>query len=93
MPNEGQVSLRLESTGPDGSVMPVHSTFQVAEITRPLMSVSKICDQGFSCVFTKDGAKVLDSQQKTVCHFGRENGLYVGTMKLKKPEPFHRPAP
>ena len=78
VPNEGQVRLKLESTGPDGRVMPVHSTFQVAEITRPLMSVSKICDQGFSCLFTKDGAQVMDSQQKVVCHFGRANGLYVG---------------
>ena len=93
VPNEGQIRLRMEAAGPDGRPMPVQSTFQVAEINRPLMSVSKICDQGFTCVFTKDGAQILDRHQKSVCQFGRSHGLYVGKMKVKQPEPFTRQAP
>jgi hypothetical protein len=93
VPNEGQVRLNMEAPMVDGAAMPIQSTFQVAEISRPLMSVSKICDQGYTCVFTKDGAQVLGSDRKPVCEFGRSNGLYVANMKLKPPEPFRRQAP
>ena len=93
VPNEGQMRFRMETTSADGTAMPVQSTFQVAEITRPLMSVSKICDQGYTCVFTKEGAQILDQNQRPVCQFGRAKGLYVGNMKWKSPEPFTRPAP
>ena len=93
MPNEGLVRLRMEAAVSQGQVTPVQSTFQVAEVSRPLMSVSKICDQGYACLFTKDGAQILDQDRRTVCQFGRSNGLYVANMKLKSPEPFTRPAP
>ena len=92
VPNEGQVRLRMEASTGEGSVNPVQSIFQVAEVSRPLMSVSKICDQGYSCLFTKDSAQILDANQRKVCEFGRSNGLYVANMKLKSPEPFQRPA-
>ena len=61
--------------------------FQVAAITRPLMSVSKMCDQDLSCLFTKKVAKVFDENQNVVCEFQREGGLYVATLKLKRPKP------
>ena len=57
------------------------------------MSVSKICDQAFKCVFDDKGADIMDKDGKSVCRFGRTNGLYVSTMKLKAREPFHRQAP
>ena len=82
----------MEAPSPSGSALSVQSTFQVAEVSRPLMSVSRNCDQGFQCLFTQDGAQVLDSSGKEICHFGRSDGLYVSTMKLKPPEPFHRQA-
>ena len=41
--NEGQV--RLQMTTKDGNAQNLSSIFQVAEITRPLVSVSRICDQ------------------------------------------------
>ena len=48
LPNEGQVRLRMEAASGEGHVTPVQSTFQVAEVSRPLMSVPKICDQGYA---------------------------------------------
>ena len=71
---------------------PVQSTFQVAEVSRPLMSVSKICDQAYACLFTNGGAQILDPDRRTVRQFGRSNGLYVANMKPKLPDPFTRPA-
>ena len=49
--NEGQVQLNLEMGSVDGTIRDRASAFQVAEINRPLMSVSKICDAGLTCVF------------------------------------------
>ena len=94
LPNEGQVHLNLEvPVGADGRG-PVHSTFQVADgMCRPLMSVARICDGGYTCVFTKSGATILNESKKELCRFERKNNLYVADMKLKSPEPFTRPAP
>ena len=93
IPNEGQMNLSLESTRADGSASPIMSTFQVAEVARPIMSVSRMCAMGYTCVFDKEGAQVLNKDKKQVCYFKAHQGLYSSTMKLKKPEPFTRQAP
>ena len=53
VPNVGQVQLNLEMGSADGTIRNLASTFQAAEINRPIMSVSKICDAGLTCVFKK----------------------------------------
>ena len=97
IPNKGEVHLNLEAEVL-GSKNQLQTIFQVADITRPLMSVSKICDQGLKCVFDKDKATVLNDKGEMVCEFQRRGGLYVTTMKLKRPveegiskTPFQRP--
>ena len=65
----------MEAGVGEGQVTPLQSTFQMAEVSRPLMSISKICDQGYACLFTKDGAQILDRDRRTVCQFGRSNDL------------------
>ena len=57
------------------------------------MSVSKICDNGFSCLFTKGGSQIVDDTGKELRKLKRSEGLYVAGMKIKPPEPFHRQAP
>ena len=86
VPNEGQLVLNLESDG--GENRKIKSTFQVAEVTRPLMSVSRVCDQGLTCNFTDTHALVLDKAGKIVVKFERRGGLYIARMKLKPPEGF-----
>ena len=93
IPNEGQMDLRMEAPVGGGSTVPVVTNFQVASISKPLMSVGKVCDQGHTVVFSKDCAKVLDSKQRTIAQFQRsQGGLYVASMTLKAPEPFTRQA-
>ena len=84
VPNQGQIHLNM-STEVGGTEQALNSTFQVAKISRPLMSVSRICDQGLRCLFTNTTAQVLDKEDNVVCEFHRSGGLYVATMKLKKP--------
>ena len=83
----------MEAAVGNAQVTPVQSTFQVAQVGRPFMSVYKIHDQAYACLFTKDGAQILDQDRRTVCLLGRPNGLYVANIKLKWPERFARPAP
>jgi hypothetical protein len=92
VPNEGEVTLNLAADGSKSSVNLIKSVFQVAEITRPLMSVSRICELGHRCVFDLDKAEVISKSGTVLCTFVRRGGLYVAQMKLKAPEGFHRPA-
>jgi hypothetical protein len=90
IPNLGQKSLNLldESVGRDLS-----SVFQIAAVTRPLMSVGKICDEGHEVVFRADMAVVNDSHGSEICRFSRSRGgLYLAKMKLRAPTTgFSRP--
>ena len=87
VPNAGEAVLNLEASLNTGTV-PFSSTFQSARITRPLMSVSKICSNGFKCNFTDSEALIVDGQGQTVCKFERRSGLYLTKLKLKSPSPF-----
>ena len=87
--NEGQCELNL-ATGRNK----LRSTFQVAKVNRPLMSIGKMCDQGHKVVFDAKKAEVIDKHGKVVTTFYRKGGLYTVDMMLrapKKPKPasFH----
>ena len=89
IPNQGQFVLKLDVDG-DGAVNQLSSTFQVARVTRPLMSVSRICDAEMTATFDKNRAVVKDSKGRTVMTFKRHGGLYVCKMKLKPSALFAR---
>ena len=92
MANRGQMKLSMRAdNGRKGR--DVKTTFQVARVTRPLMSVSKICDAGMSMRFTSTMAVIEDDKGKEVCRFLRKGGLYVASMKLKNPNYKPPPAP
>ena len=81
--------LNLEANSGSGKEH-LRSVFQVAELSRPLMSVSQICKHGYKCVFEKDHANVLNESGGSICRFELDRGLYVATMSLKAPTPFGR---
>ena len=79
--NVGQNTLKL-STPELGTE--ISSTFQIANVTRPLMSVGKICDEGMTVTFSKTCAVVSDKDGRVVCKFERQQGrLYIAKMRLK----------
>ena len=64
----------------------VSSTFQVADVTRALYSVSKLCDSGCEVHFTAvEGVVTKDGV--AIARFPRENGLYVTEMTIAGDEP------
>ena len=69
---------------------PIQSKFQVCDVSRPLWSVGKICDNGNQVLFTHDTAVVKHPKGEEVCVFKRQpGGLYVAKLKLLSP--FIRP--
>ena len=87
IPNLGQKSLNLSDDGKN-----VQSVFQIAAVTRPLMSVGRICDEGHRITFDAVMAVVNNSDGSEICRFHRTPGrLYVAKMKLKNPMGLARP--
>ena len=85
-PNLGQKHLRLESANDKFTYC-----FQIAAVTRPLMSVGKICDNDHTVEFDKVKAVVRDKNRAEICTFTRQpGGLYTAKLKLKAPG-FARP--
>ena len=67
------------------------SVFQIAAVTRPLMSVGKICDEGHNITFDATQAIVRDQNGAELCKFHRTpGGLYVAKMRLRNPAGFPR---
>ena len=91
IPNLGQKHLNLADNivGSD-----VQSIFQIAAVTRPLMSVGRICDEGHNITFDNICSVVRDKEGQEFCRFHREpsSGLYVAKLKLNSPAGFGRPA-
>ena len=80
--NEGQATIAL--LGPGGIEMGM--TMQIAKITRPLLSVTKMTESGeLSVLCKKDAALILDARGKTIATFNKKGGLYVSVMKYRNP--------
>jgi hypothetical protein len=72
IPNEGEKPIPIMTREGRKGV----ANFQCADVSRPLMSVSRICDQGNMVVFTATGGYVVDKKgMKTA--FRRTNNVYV----------------
>ena len=78
----------------EGRQCELSTVFQVAKVTRPLMSVSKICRDGkYDVLCRQDKAFVLSKgTQNVIAEFERQNGLYVSTVQVRNPKVsgFHR---
>ena len=94
--NEGQITVNM--------ISPIEGTeirlcTQVTKVTRPLLSVTKLTEEGKLRVLCDQvKAVVMDLQNKVLATFPKKNGLYVCTMKVRNPrykdkEPFPRPLP
>ena len=69
IPNLGQATLNLTDAGADRDLQ---STFQIAAVTRPLMSVGKICDTGHTVTFSDVMAVVHAKDGSELARFHRE---------------------
>ena len=62
-------------------------TLQVAKVTRPLLSVTKITESGkLHVVCRKDVAMILDDKQQVLAKLHRSGGLYTAIIRLRNPQ-------
>ena len=89
IPSLGKKQLNLSDNAAGSDLQ---SIFQIAAVTRPLMSVSKICVEGRGITFNNDCAVVRSKDGAKLCCFHREptGGLYVAKLKLRNPAGFGR---
>ena len=52
-------------------------TFQVADVHKPLLAISKIADQGFECILGKTGGRLIDQVTGEIIPLVRRDNLYV----------------
>ena len=65
--------------------------FQIADVSKPLVSVSAICERGNRVVFGRGGGFILNLESGEQTPFFRQNGIYVLEMwLLNEPTPFRR---
>jgi len=72
----------------------VDSSFQVADVCRPLHSVSKVCDTDKEVLFTKHGGVVVPAGSlsrflgsvQALAKYPRKGGLYVSKMRARNPK-------
>ena len=77
LPNLGEKQMKVWTN--EGK--PAMATFQCADVTRPLCSVSKICDHGNRVVFEGQGG-FIENKSGVRTSFKRENNV---EMHAKKP--------
>ena len=76
IPNIGeQVVNFITNEGTKSSIK-----WQNADVTKPLLSVSHICDSGNEVTFSKEGGRITSLRTGRVIPFLRERGVYVPDM-------------
>ena len=53
------------------------ATFQIANVSRPLMSVARICELGNRVLFGALGGVIVNPESGQVTPFKKEDGVYV----------------
>ena len=90
--NERQVQIAMLAPGTNQELI---CNVQIAKVTRPLLSVTKMTESGkVKVVCTKDVAEIQDLKGKVLASFEKSGGLYVAMMRVRNPrhQPFGRPA-
>ena len=56
------------------------AVFQVCEVSRPLMTVAKICEMGNRVWFGQGGGVIMNLQSGSITRFENKDGVYVFPM-------------
>ena len=71
--NKGEKTVTMYSE--DGDQF--RARYQITDVTRPLNSISCVCDQGNNVLFTKTGGWIINHETGRYTWFPREHGVYV----------------
>ena len=79
LPNLGE--QQLQACTEDGT--PTEVLLQLADVSRPLVLVSAICEMGNRVIFGRSGGVVQNLQSGSETPFYRKNGIYILSMWVK----------
>jgi hypothetical protein len=79
IPNLGQIKVRFENDAGDKC----GTTFQVAEVERPLLSATQLAASGNAVVIDQKGTRIVNQCTKKTMDLIRRGGVYVLRMKVK----------
>ena len=80
LPNLGEKKLKVTTAEGNRAT----ATYQLADVTRPLCSISKVCDRGNAVTFTAEGGYITNKSGE-VTKFRRQNNVYVLDMYVRNP--------
>ena len=80
--NRGQQRLPIELAGG----VRTHAVFQVADVSRPLISVAKLAEAGKAVIFGCSGGVIRDIATGVDTPFERRDGIYIFKMKIPPPD-------
>ena len=64
---------------------------QVAEVSRPILSVIRLTESGKDVTFRKNGGTIRDPKSGMTTDFARKHGVYILRMWVRTGKPFgHR---
>ena len=75
----------------EGSGVPKNITFQVADVHKPLLSISRLADNGYICSLGKEGGYLEDTLTGERIPLIRRNNLYVMKAWVRQESGFVRP--
>ena len=88
LPSIGQRTIKfMTGEGTWASII-----FQVAGINKPLLSVSKLIDEGWRVVLDEEGCYMLHKRSKKTIVMKRERGVFVIDAFVEPASGFSRPA-
>ena len=79
--NKGQQKLPVWLDNGEQTV----ATFQVAEVTRPLFSVARLCERGNRVLFGRNGGVIKSLETGRETKFYRQDGVYLFEMWVPPP--------
>ena len=81
IPNEGEQVLPMQS--PEGHW--VQQRWQMASVTKPLLSIGEECDDNKIVMFGKGGGAILNLEDGSLRRFPRIRGSYEMEMWIPRP--------
>ena len=83
IPNLGQMVAHFE----DGNGRACGIPFQVAEVTRPLLSVARMAAAGYRVVFQEDSGEILHVASGRRLPLVRRDGVYILELRVSGRKP------
>ena len=83
VPNLDERRCEVRTTG---SLAPKLIIFQIADVSRPLISVAKLTESGKAVIFGCSGGVIRDLATGHDTPFERRDGIYIFKMKIPPPE-------